>query len=455
MNLETIAGISVERMLNWVVVGVTIALFAELLLRVMRRPNSGTRFAVWFSALLGVVAIPLADYFLPQSVLSYGAVRSGVILPSSWALDIVMIWAALALVALLRVALGLAQIRRLRRASTKIPFAALDPLLRRRLRERRGFRGVTLYENEWLRTPTAIGFLSPSIILPSWTLKELSVAELDAVLLHELAHIDRWDDWTNLAQKIIGAIFFFHPAVWWIERRLALEREMACDDVVLGATSNPREYARCLVSLAEKSLLRRGLVLAQAAVTRMRQTARRVSQILDAKRAGATAVRKPALALVAAFSLVSTFALSRAPQLVAFEPSGTPSTGRRAAAPESLSALRDLQGVIASSTSAGSVVTPKAVSGKATLSGTVGAAAKAVAQNARLQKSPPRSPVQMARLRQNPSQRMAQRSNAYVVVVETGYAASGEVFWTIGVVQLTTFHPHSARTQPDTPPKSI
>ena len=90
-------------------------------------------------------------------------------------------------------------------------------------------------------------------------MQELSAVELNAILLHELAHLRRWDDWTNLIQKIVGAVLFFHPAVWWIEKKLALEREMACDDLVLAKTASPRAYAECLVSLAEKSLLRRGL----------------------------------------------------------------------------------------------------------------------------------------------------------------------------------------------------
>src|SRR6202011_3024466 len=97
----------------------------------------------------------------------------------------------------------------------------------------------------------------PLVVIPAWARQELSTTELQAILLHELAHLRRWDDWTNLVQKIVGALLFFHPAVWWIEQRLSLEREMACDDVVLAETVSPRGYAECLLSLAEKSLLRR------------------------------------------------------------------------------------------------------------------------------------------------------------------------------------------------------
>ncbi len=150
-------------------------------------------------------------------------------------------------------------------------------------------------------------------------MRDLSVAELNAILLHELAHLRRWDDWTNFVQKILAAVFFFHPAVWWIEKKLALEREMACDDLVLAKTASPRAYAECLVSLAEKSLLRRGLSLAQAAVDRMRHISLRVSQILDVSRPSATQVWKPAPVLLAAASVVCLMALSYTPRLVSFE----------------------------------------------------------------------------------------------------------------------------------------
>src|SRR6202023_3388101 len=169
-----------------------------------------------------------------------------------------------------------------------------------------------------VQVPAAIGFLKPIIVIPSWALRELSSAQLDAILIHELAHLRRWDDWTNLAQQILKALLFFHPAVWWIESQLALEREMACDDAVLSETGNPKDYAQCLVSMAEKTFLRRGLALAQGVVNRMRQTSLRVSQILDVNRSGATRVWKPALYSVAAFFVVCLVSLSRAPELVAF-----------------------------------------------------------------------------------------------------------------------------------------
>jgi hypothetical protein len=170
-----------------------------------------------------------------------------------------------------------------------------------------------------VQAPTAIGFLKPAVVIPEWLMSELSTAQLRPVILHELAHLRRWDDWTNLAQKVLKALLFFHPAVWWVEQRISLEREMACDDTVLAETTNPRAYAQCLVYLAEKSFVRRSLRLAQAAVSRLRHTSMRVAQILDGDRPRTTRVWKPAVSLVAVLSCASLIVLARTPKLVAFQ----------------------------------------------------------------------------------------------------------------------------------------
>jgi hypothetical protein len=159
--------------------------------------------------------------------------------------------------------------------------------------------------------------------LPAWALRELPPDDLNVILLHEFAHLRRWDDWTNLIQKIVRALFFFHPAVWWIENRLSVEREMACDDAVLAETANPHGYATCLVSLLEKSLAHRlahrRWSMAQAAVDRAREASLRLARILDTNRPVATRVWKPALGMVAAFSMVCLAVLPHAPQFVAFD----------------------------------------------------------------------------------------------------------------------------------------
>jgi len=320
LNLNQLARICTEGMLSGMLEGIAIGLFAWILLQVVGRRNSSTRFAVWFSTLLAIAALPVfrgaaSSAGSPQAA----SVAAAITLPSSWALGVFVVWAVVASVALARVCVGLWQLRKLRASCTVIDATTLDPVLRATFQAFQPVRSVKLCQSDRIQVPTAIGFLKPAVVIPDWAMQELSPAELNSILIHELAHLRRWDDWTNLVQQVLKALLFFHPAVWWIENKLALEREMACDDAVLAETANPRGYAQCLIAIAEKSFLRRGVALAQAAVNRVHQTSLRVSQILDANRAIATRVWKPALYSVAAFSVVCLVSLSHAPELVAFE----------------------------------------------------------------------------------------------------------------------------------------
>jgi beta-lactamase regulating signal transducer with metallopeptidase domain len=333
--LQTVAQISVERVLNALPEGFLIALFAWALLRGLRRQNSGTRFAVWFLALLAVAALPVLGGFgvgegqaLTMTSMS-GSLRPAIAIPGRWALFVFLAWAVGVGMAMARLATGLWHLRQLRRSCTPVVAADLDPVVRKTVEVIGASKSVTVATSGCVRVPAAIGFWKRTIVLPAWALRELPPEDLNVILLHEFAHLRRGDDWTNLIQKIVRALFFFHPAVWWIENRLSVEREMACDDAVLAETANPRGYATCLVSLLEKSLAhrrahrlvdkRRSSSLAHAAVDRAREAALRLAQILDTKRPVATRVWKPALGMVAAFSVVCLMALPRAPQFVAFD----------------------------------------------------------------------------------------------------------------------------------------
>ena len=119
-------------------------------------------------------------------------------------------------------------------------------------------------------------------------------------------------------------MFFFHPAVWWIENRLSVEREMACDDIVVAQTGNPMGYASCLVSLLERGLAQRGWAMAQAIVHRAREASDRLTQILDKNRPPAAGVSKPALGMVGVFALICVVMAPQTPQLVAFDKGPSP-----------------------------------------------------------------------------------------------------------------------------------
>jgi len=305
-----------ERVLNSIPEGLLIAAFAWLLLRLAGRQNSGTRFAVWFAALLGIAALPFVPALHAGGSFAR-AVHAEVTLPGSWSAVIFGVWAAIALLASVRLVLGLWRVRSLRRNATLL--RDIEPLVRNTVEECRALRSVEVCTSAEVRVPTAIGFFNPAILIPEWAVAELSSEELRAIVLHEFAHLRRRDDWTNLLQKVVRTVFFFHPAVLWIERRLSLEREMACDDAVLAETKNPNAYARCLVSLAERSFLKRSIAMAQAAISRTKDTSLRLAQILDLERPKATRVFGPAVAAVAAFAGLCFVAIPNAPRLVAFQ----------------------------------------------------------------------------------------------------------------------------------------
>jgi hypothetical protein len=345
LPIQAVAQISVERILNALPEGFVVALFAWGLLRVLRRQNSGTRFAVWFLALLMIAALPvLGGFDGGRAVIATGTAWAGarptITISARWALFAFLAWALGACLAMIRLAAGFWRLRGLRQSCTPVVVRNLDPAVQRTLdaicAPRSWASGsIRIATSENVRVPAAIGFWNRTIVLPAWALRELPPNDLNVILLHEFAHLRRWDDWTNLIQKIVRALFFFHPAVWWIDNRLSVEREMACDDAVLAETANPHGYATCLVSLLEKSLAYRlsdqhltdkRWSMVQAAVHRAQEASLRLAQILDKNRPEGTRVWKPALGMISAFSVVCLAVLSHAPQFVAVNP-GTVNPG--------------------------------------------------------------------------------------------------------------------------------
>ena len=98
--------------------------------------------------------------------------------------------------------------------------------------------------------------------------------------MHEMEHLRRADDWTNLLQKAGLVLFPLNPVLLWVERRLCAERELACDDRVLLSTGARKAYAICLTRLAEYSMFRRNLSLALGAWERRSELVRRIHRIL-------------------------------------------------------------------------------------------------------------------------------------------------------------------------------
>lgn len=113
-------------------------------------------------------------------------------------------------------------------------------------------RAVRLLESSLTGAPVVIGFLRPAILMPAGLLAGLPADQVEAILLHELAHVRRLDYVVNLMQSFVESVLFYHPAVWWVSRVMRSERENCCDDVVVAVEGNPRGYAEALVKLEER-----------------------------------------------------------------------------------------------------------------------------------------------------------------------------------------------------------
>jgi beta-lactamase regulating signal transducer with metallopeptidase domain len=172
--------------------------------------------------------------------------------PSSiYLLWFVEVWFVGVVLLSLRPAAGFFLIERLRiRKGTPVVGALRDRCLA--LQQQLGLNRVVRYcESLQLEAPAVVGWFGPVILLPVSALTGLNAQQLEAVIAHELAHVKRLDAFVNLFQIAAETLLFYHPAVWWVSKRIRAERENCCDDVVISICGNAVEYARALATMAE------------------------------------------------------------------------------------------------------------------------------------------------------------------------------------------------------------
>jgi TonB family protein len=163
----------------------------------------------------------------------------------------VLIWSAGVVLLSLHLLRGWLLVKRMRRSGAE-PAADWMPQVRR-LASRLGIRRrLRLLESAWIEVPSVIGWIRPVILVPASALAGLPPAQFEAILAHELAHVRRHDYLVNVLQSVIEVLLFYHPAVWWISRRVRLEREHCCDDVAAEICGDRVAYAAALTSLEER-----------------------------------------------------------------------------------------------------------------------------------------------------------------------------------------------------------
>jgi GWxTD domain-containing protein len=177
---------------------------------------------------------------------------------------------------------GWLAVSRLRRSGVFAPEHAWQARMNRLAADLFVKRPTLLLESAHTRVPVVIGHLKPVVLVPVGLLTGLPSAQVEAILLHELAHVRRHDYLINLLQTVVEGILFYHPAVWWISSTVRAERENCCDDLVVAVSGDAHQYAKALTALAESSSQLAMAASGSSVVNRVR----RLLQLPEAPRAG-------------------------------------------------------------------------------------------------------------------------------------------------------------------------
>jgi uncharacterized protein (TIGR03435 family) len=276
MNPIDLAGLT---LLHFVWQGTLIGAATAVLLQMLRRRSPQARYTAACAALVLMLAAPVVTAFTlgrstpvslysvsPVATRSFGAAvparsydsrADAAAAPASrlnesnipWLTIVVAVWMAGVAVLMTRVAGAWWAVRRLQRAAfASAPSRFLAHA--QRLSLRLGLdRALHVVDSIDVDTPTVVGWLKPAILLPVAAMANLTPAQVEAVLAHELAHVRRHDGLVNLLQIAAETVLFYHPAVWWVSSQIRAEREHCCDEIATSVCGDAITYAEALVEL--------------------------------------------------------------------------------------------------------------------------------------------------------------------------------------------------------------
>ena len=262
-----------DAVVNWLWQGGVVAMAASVMLQTLKRARANVRYVACWSAAVLIIALPALPEFrrsaVSQDVAAAAPIDAVVSLPDAWWTSTVVMFAAWALwasVQIVRFVLAVLSIRRARARARAFP-SHVESTLPHWHRLRSAGRRTTLVVSDSVSTAAVLGWGRPMIAVAPSLLTTLDADELDRVLIHEWAHVQRRDDIANLLQILCRLIGGWHPAFRWIDRRLHVEREIASDEIAIAATGSPKRYAECLMKLANLRDARRAMHMAPAIFT--------------------------------------------------------------------------------------------------------------------------------------------------------------------------------------------
>lgn len=262
-----------DDVLNWLWQGAVVAAALSVMLAMLRRVRANVRYVVCCVAALVVAGLPILPSL--QTATSAGIAGSAhtealVALPDTWwtsgdvIIAVALLWAG---VQLLRLVSAIVAIRRVRRDSGPFP-AHVEALLPHWRQLRGQGRRATLVVSDVVASAAVLGWGRPMIAVAPSLVRTFDAEDLDRVLVHEWAHVQRRDDLANVLQIAVRVVAGWHPALWWIDRRVHGEREIACDETAVAVTGSPKSYADCLIRLSGMNSTRPVLRMAPAIFAR-------------------------------------------------------------------------------------------------------------------------------------------------------------------------------------------
>jgi beta-lactamase regulating signal transducer with metallopeptidase domain len=280
-HFQAIAQAISAALLHFVWQGAAVALLLWITLAILGRRPARLRYGVSCAAFAVMSALPFVTAFLVYrapgaAILSVGepivdtavpaALAASTFLPrllaaiEAWVLPV---WSAGVMVLAIRFLRSATHVARLKRSGEPVSLALAETAWH--LASRMGImKSLRVLTSALADTPSVVGFLKPVILFPPAALMNLSTAQLESVLAHELAHIRRHDYLINLLQTIAETLFFYQPAIWWVSSQIRNERELCCDDMVVEICGDPVGYARALTQLERARLDSPSLALLSA-----------------------------------------------------------------------------------------------------------------------------------------------------------------------------------------------
>ena len=305
--------------------GAGLTLLAAALMRLMPRISATLRHTLLLVSFLVVLLLP---WVRPGSEHTHASGADHAVRIAPWlATAVALAWVAAACARALQLAVAWRHLRAVRRAATPVAVEGIAGFTA-------GSRRARLLASPAVDSPTILGFWSPALLLPEWMLPTLSADELQQIALHECEHLRRHDDWLNLLLQLGLTASPLNPGLLWLNRRIGVQRELACDEAVVASTGQPIAYASCLARLAEQRLQQRSrLRLALAAWERRSELAQRIHALLQGSSIVPARHSRLRTAGAAVLLLATSLGLARAPRFVRIGDDSVALAGTQPAAP--------------------------------------------------------------------------------------------------------------------------